>query len=155
MHEHLWHHPGEKETEQAQSEPEICPIMSIFHDLQRIALEVHSSIEVLFVEGLHWDLAFAMVFGSVFFAVKLEIVFHGTSRKAGLLILSRRYRRSYVPKSGEYGYTGEDCKKDPGEKSSIDLTSKVAWNQRKKGTKEQVGKVVAARRISRQRRIFD
>ena len=45
--------------------------MAVFHHLQCIAFEVDGAIEVQFVKGLHWDLAFAMILGSILLIVKL------------------------------------------------------------------------------------
>lgn len=125
MHDYLWHHTSKKISEQAECEPEVCPIVSIFHHFQGITFEVDGSIEVHFVKGLHWYLALAMVFRSIPFAVELQVMLHWSTWESSLLVFSRRYRGSYVPEGGEDGNTGEDGEEDIGEEASVDLTRQV------------------------------
>ena len=94
MHDHLWHHTSEKEAEQADCEPEVCPVVAVFHHLQCIAFEVNGAIEVHLVEGLHWYLALAMVFRSIVCAMELQVILHWSTWVSSLLILSRGYRGS-------------------------------------------------------------
>ena len=71
MHEHFRYHASQEETEQADCESKICPIVSVLHNFQCIALEVDGTIKVHFMEGFHWYFAFPMVFGAVVLAVKV------------------------------------------------------------------------------------
>lgn len=80
MHKHLRYHAGEEVSEQTQCEPEASPIVPVLHNFQSIALEVDSTIKVHFVKGFHWDLALAMVFGSVLLAMEVKVVLNRTTR---------------------------------------------------------------------------
>lgn len=74
---------------QAHGETEAGPVVSVLKGVQSVTLEVHLSIEVLLEENFHGNLALAPVFGSVAFAVEVEVVFHGAARVLGLLVLTR------------------------------------------------------------------
>lgn len=155
MHEHFRHHTSQEEAEKTNGKPEICPVMSILHHFQCIALEVHGAIEVHLVESLHGDLGFAMVFGPVLFAVELEVMFHWSSGKSGLFVLSWGYGGGEVPKGRQDGNASEDSKENPCEEPPIDLSGKVGRDQGQKSTEENVGEIVAASRVCRKRSILD
>lgn len=91
VHNYLWHHSSEEEAEQAKCESKVCPVMSVFHHLQGIAFEVDGTVEVHFVKGLHWDLAFTMVLCSILLIVEVQIMLHWSTWISSLFILSRRY----------------------------------------------------------------
>lgn len=76
MHDYLWHHTSQEKSKKADSESEVCPVVPILHNLQCIALEVYSSIKILFMESLHRYLAFAMIFCSIALLVKFEVMLH-------------------------------------------------------------------------------
>ena len=91
MHNHLWHHTSEEEAEQAKCEPEIGPVMSVLHHLQSVTVKVDGTVEVHFMKSLHWYFAFAMILGSMLFAVEMQIMLHRSAWISSLLIFSRRY----------------------------------------------------------------
>lgn len=91
MHDYLRHHASQKESEKAHSEPEICPVVSVFHNLQRISFEIDHPVEVHLMEGFHRNLAFPMVFGSVTLLVELEVMLHRSTRVSSFLVLSWGY----------------------------------------------------------------
>lgn len=92
MQEHLRDEASQEMLVQAHREPEASPVVSVLHAVKSITLEVNLPSEVLLVEGLHGDLALAVVLGAVMLAVELEVVFNRTTRVLGLLILSRGHR---------------------------------------------------------------
>lgn len=56
---------NERENEvfaEADCELEADPVVTVFQGLQAVAIEVHFTVEVFFVECLHGDLALSMVF---------------------------------------------------------------------------------------------
>ena len=128
MHDYLWHHTSEEEAEQADGESEVCPVMPVFHHLQGVTFEINGAIKVHLVKGFHGYLAFAMVFRPILLAVELQIMLHWSPWKTSLVIFSRRYRGSQIPKGSEYGDTGEQGEEYPGEEPSIDLTGQVGWD---------------------------
>ncbi len=94
MHNHFWHHTSEEEAEQADGEPEVCPVMAVFHHLQSIAFEVDGAIEVHLVKGLHWYFAFAMVLCSILVTVEVQIMLYWSTWISSLLVFSWGYRGS-------------------------------------------------------------
>lgn len=65
MHDDFGHHAGQEEPEKTNGEAEASPVMSVFHDLESVSIEVDLAVEVHLVESLHWDLVPAPVFLSV------------------------------------------------------------------------------------------
>lgn len=88
MHDDLRHHPSQEKPKQTERKFPIGPIMSILHDLQRIAFEVDLLIEVHLMKCFHWDLAFAMVPCSILLIVEMQIVFDRPTRVPCLLVLT-------------------------------------------------------------------
>lgn len=64
--------------------------MSVLQHLQRITLEVHLSVKVHLMEGLHGNLGFAMVLGTVMLAQEVKVILDRTAGILGLFILSWR-----------------------------------------------------------------
>ena len=98
MHYDLWHHARQEEAKEAQSEPEIGPIVSIFHNLQCIAFEIHRPVEIHFVKCLHWYFTFAMIPCSILLIMKLKVMFHRSAGISSFLIFAGRDGRSSIPK---------------------------------------------------------
>ena len=71
VHKHFRNHAGEEESEQTQREAEVGPIVSVFHNLQGIALEVDSTIKVQLVECFHRNRGFAVIFSLVILTVEV------------------------------------------------------------------------------------
>lgn len=61
MHNDLGDHAGQKVATKADGELPIGPVVSIFHDLQGVALEVDFAIKVHLVKGFHRYLVLAIV----------------------------------------------------------------------------------------------
>jgi len=75
--------------------------MSVFHYLQRIAIEVNLAIEVHIVEGLHGNLAGASVLELVGFVLEGQVVFDRATRERGLFVLARTERGREVPEADQ------------------------------------------------------
>ena len=71
MHQHLGYHTSQKETVQAQRHPEVRPVMSIFHNLQSITLEINIAVKIHLVECLHRNLALSVVLRPITLFLKL------------------------------------------------------------------------------------
>ena len=100
MHEHLGYHASQKETVQAQRHPEVRPVMSIFHNLQRITLEIDIGVEIHFMERLHGDLALSMILRPITIFVEVQIMLNPTPGQSSFLILARRDSRGNGPEGG-------------------------------------------------------
>lgn len=97
MHDNLWDHPSEEIFEQAEREPKIGPIMSIFHYVQGIPLEVHLLIKVHLMEGLHWNLRSAMILRPMPLFPEMQIMLYRAARVSCFLVLPRRNDGSDIP----------------------------------------------------------
>jgi hypothetical protein len=53
--------------------------MSIFHDFQTIAIEVHLTVKVHIVEGLHWNLVPASILELIGLILECKVVFDGAA----------------------------------------------------------------------------
>ena len=91
VHDDLWYHSGQEEPEEAQGEAEVCPVVSVFHDLEGVTFEVNKTVKVHLVEGLHWNLVLATVLEAIRLAVELEVVLDWAAGVARLLIFARRH----------------------------------------------------------------
>lgn len=140
---------------ETHGETEIGPIMSEFESLQSIHLEVHLAIEVLLVEGLHGNLALAMVGGTVMLAVEVQIVLDGTATVLGLLSLAGRDRRSHGPEGHENGDGCEESEENGGVETASDLTSQVPGDHDHQEDHQSIGEAVTTRGVRRNRSILD
>lgn len=104
MHDNLRHHSSQEILVQAPGELELGPVMSVLKHLQRITLEVHLSVKVHLMEGLHGDLGLAMVLGTIMLAQEVQVVLDRTAGILGLFILSRRDGR----RNGPVGHQDRD-----------------------------------------------
>lgn len=90
VNKHLRDHSSQEELEERQSELEASPIVTVFQNLQTIALERNITLEVHLMEGFHGDLSLALELQRILLLVELEITFDGLSRKLDLLVPPRR-----------------------------------------------------------------
>ncbi len=86
VHDDLRNHAEQEIPDEADGEPEACPIVSIFHDLQTVAIELHIPVKVHLVEGLHGNLGPAMVLGLIGGLLEGEVVLDGAAGESGLLV---------------------------------------------------------------------
>ena len=113
MHYDLWNHPRKEVFEQADGESEVCPVMPVFHDFQRIALEVDSSFKIHLVKRLHGDLVLPTILDPVILTSKVEVMLGRPTRISRFLILPGRNCRRDTPKGHENGHRGEYSDEDP------------------------------------------
>ena len=90
MHNNLGDHASQEEPVQADCEPEACPVVPVFHDLEHVSFDVDFAIEVHLVESLHGDLAPTAVLRLIRVFVEGKVMLDWKSRVFGLLILARR-----------------------------------------------------------------
>lgn len=88
VHNDFWCELEKNELEQAEGEPEACPIMSVLHHLQHVAIELDVAIKVHVVEGLHGDLGISAVSRPVELILERKIVLNGATWNSGLLGLA-------------------------------------------------------------------
>ena len=89
MHEHLGKEAGQEEPIEADCELEAGPVVSVFHDFERVTIEVDVAIEVHLVKGLHWDLASSAVLQCVVLIAEVEVVLHRATWVFCFLVLAR------------------------------------------------------------------
>lgn len=121
MHDNLRHKLEEEKLEQAHCEPEACPVMSIFHNLQTVPVEVNIAIKVHVMERLHWDFVPASVLELIGLFLECKVVFDRAAWNSGLFGLARTEGRGKVPKSHQDWDCSEETEKDAGLESSADF----------------------------------
>lgn len=129
--------------------------MSVFHDLQRISVEVNLAIKVHIVERLHWDLIGSSVLELVGLILEGKVVFYRAPGDCGLLVLARTEGRGEVPEANQDRDRCEETEEDAGLESTTDLPGEVCWDDRDERNEEDVGEAFISRTISRQRSILD
>ena len=103
--------------------------MSIFHDLQTITLEIHSAVEVHLMKCLHWNLALAVISGTIFLLMKLKVMLQGPPWVSNFLIFPRRDPGGNNPEYPQYGQGRENTKNGPCEEAATDFPCKISRYQ--------------------------
>lgn len=155
MHNDLRDHPHQEKSEETQGKFPIRPVMPVFHNLQSIALEVDLSVKIHLMERLHRDLDLAMIPRSILLVVKMQIVFHGTTRVSCFFVLPWRNGRGDVPKGTEDGNAGENCEEEGCTNSSPNFSCNEPGNDDDEDDKECIGEIFAAGGICRKRGILN
>ena len=86
--------------------------MSVFEDLQSVAIELDISVKIHVVEGLHWDFVSSPVLDPVGLVLEGKVVFDGASRVSGLFVYARSKGRMESPECQQDGDRGEETKED-------------------------------------------
>lgn len=144
MHDDLGNHPREEESEQAQREAEVRPIVPVLHHLQAIPLEIHFARKVHLVERLHGDLALTAVFLPIVLALEGEVVLHGPAGVARLFIFAGGDGRGDGPEDHDERDGGEEGEEEPCEEATAELAGKVAGDEGEQGDEEGVGELLVA-----------
>lgn len=129
----------EDKFEQAQGKCEACPIMSVFQNLQTIAIELDVSIKVHVVESLHGDLVCASVLELVGLILECKVVLDRAPGVSGFLVLARTEPRMEGPECNENGDCCKEAEEDSSLQSTPDFPGHVEGNETKKGEQENVG----------------
>lgn len=140
---------------ESHGEAEVGPVVSELQGFKSVALEINLSIEVLFVENLHGNLALAAVGGTVMLVVEMKVVLDGATSILGLLVLARRNGRSHGPEGHQDGDGREDSKEDSGVETTTDLASQVPRNKQQQRVKQDVRETIAACSVCGDGGIFD
>lgn len=125
MHNDLGDHASKEVLDQTEGEAEASPVMSVLEGLQAVTVELDVAVKVHLVEGLHGDLALAMVLGLVFGLLEGEVVLDGAAGELGLLSLARRDGRDCEPESTEERRRGEDGEEEGKLKPTANLPREV------------------------------
>ena len=155
MHDHFWYHPSKEVPKQTNREPEICPIVPVLHDLQRIAFEVHCTVKIHLLKRLHRYFVLPPVLAPILLISKLEIMFDRPTRVSSFFILPGRYPGCNAPEGHENWYRGKDGDEEPCENATTDLPGKVGGNEGDQGEKNGIGKALAPRSVSREGSILN
>jgi hypothetical protein len=129
VHQHFGNEAGKEVLEQSQRKAEAGPVMSVLQYIESITLKINLAVEVLLVESLHGNLALAMIFDTVMFAVELQVVLNRAARILGFLVLARRHGRGHGPEEHQDRNGSEDGEEDGGVETSSDLAGKVPRNK--------------------------
>jgi len=97
VHNDFWHKAEEYMVEQAKSKSEACPVMSIFHNLQAVPIEIDFSIKIHGIESLHWNLVFPAILSLIGRIFEGKIVFDWATGVSGLFVLARSEHRCESP----------------------------------------------------------
>lgn len=155
VHDNLGHHASQEEPIQAQRESETSPIVSVFQHLEHITLNINTTVKVLLIESLKWNLATSAILRLVCIRVESEVVLDGQTRVRSLFILAGRKRRREGPVGCENGDGGEDGEEDAEFEATTDFPGEVERNQGDGREEEGIGESVIAGCISRKRCVFD
>lgn len=127
VHDQLRNHAKQEKLDQTNGKSEASPVMTVFHDLEAVALEINISIKVHFMESLHWDLVQTTVLGTISFLFKVEIEFNRTAGKLRLLIAARANRRNDEPPRGQKRKIDEQSEKYESLEPTAKLPFQIVW----------------------------
>lgn len=147
VHQHFRDEAEQEVLEQARSELEVGPVMTVLENLKSITLEVNFAVEVLLVEDLHRNLALAAVGGTVVLTVEVQVVLNGEATVLGLLGLAGRDGGGDGPEGDENGESGEDGEEDGGVEATADLAGQVPGHHDQEGDHQAIGEAIAARGV--------
>ena len=136
MHNYLRYHPKEEIPEETRREAECCPVMAIFHDVERVSIEVNVAIEIHFVESLHGNFLLAFIPCPILLSLETDIMLYRPSGKFSFLVHTRRESRSQGPEHNEDGQKQGYHKKHPREKAPSNLQGEIARNDKQQGDKK-------------------
>lgn len=155
VHDDFGHHASKEEPEERQSEAEVGPVVTVLHDLEGVAVEVDIAVKVLLVEGLHGDLAAAVVLGAVGLLVELEVVLNRGTRVASLLVLAGSVAGGNGPESHQDGDGSQNGKEDPCLETTTDLVGHVAGDTAEESEEDIVVERLATSCVGGERSVLD
>jgi hypothetical protein len=155
VHDHFWNHTSNEEVGKGKGESEASPVVSVFQDLQAVAIEVNCAVEVHFEKGPHWDLVTAAVLGRIGLLVELQVVLDRAPWVFGLLILARGKDRSTQPDTDKDREGSEEGKEDGRLQAATNLPGKVHWYKAQEAKEQEVGEALGSRGIGREGSILD
>ena len=155
VHNDLGHHAGKEKPEEGQSEAEVGPVVTVLHDLKSVAVEVDITVEVLLVEGLHGDLAAAVVLCAIGLLVELEVVLNGGTGVASLLVLAGSVARGNGPEGHEDRDGSQETEEDPGLEATTNLVGHVGGDAAEESEQDIVVERLAASCIGGERGVLD
>jgi hypothetical protein len=144
VHDELGNHAQQEVLDQADSETEAGPVVTVLHDLQAVAFEVDITVKVHLVEGLHGDLVGAMVLGTIGLLLEIKIVLNRTAGVFGLGRLTGGDGRDEKPPSRQDGDIKEDGKEDEGLETATNLPLQPEGNAQQEGEQDLVVEGVGA-----------
>ena len=103
MHDYFRSEGEENMFKETGSESEAGPVVSIFHHLQAITVEINLTIKVHIVECLHRNLVLASVLQPIGLVLERKVMLDWTSWESDFLIFARSHGRYHAPKSEEKG----------------------------------------------------
>lgn len=121
MHDHLGDEGQNEVSAEANGPVEVGPVVPVLEGLEDVAVKIDVTVEVHLVEGLHGDLALAVVLELVGAVLEGEVVLDGAARQLDLLILAGAHGRGRHPETGEDGKGGEEAEENGGLATATDL----------------------------------
>jgi len=89
VHNNFWDKAKKYMVEEAKSKSEAGPVMSIFHNLQTVSIEIHLSIKVHGIERLHGNLILSAVLSLIGRIFESQVVFNWATWESSFLVLAR------------------------------------------------------------------
>jgi hypothetical protein len=154
VHDDLWCKLEKDELEQAQGESEAGPVVSVFKNLQSIAIEVNLAIKVHVVECLHGNLVAPAILGLIRSILEGKVVLNWAARERCLLGLARAERGCQIPEADQNRDGCEDAKENSSLEAPTDFPGQICGNNSNEGEQEEVRESLTARSIGWKRSIF-
>lgn len=155
MHENLGDHAEEEELDETNGETEASPVMSVFHGLKAVTLEVNVAVKVHLMESLHGDLVVTTVLESIGVLLEIKVVLDRASRETSLVILAGADGRDDQPEGAKDGDVDNESNEDGSLDTKAKLPAQVVGNHGQGGDEGIVVEGVGARAIGRERSILD
>jgi hypothetical protein len=155
VHDNLRCEAEEDELEEADSEPEARPVMSVLQHLEAVTVEVDIALKVHVVEGLHGDLVPSTVLELIRMVLEGQVVLDWAARELDFFVLAGDEGRRDTPEGDEDRDGGEEAEEDCGLQATTDLPRQVEGDNEEEKEEELVGKAVTTGAVRREGSIFD
>lgn len=107
--------------EQGKGKAEACPVVSVLHNLQAVAIEIDIASKVHAVKGLQWNFVRSSILKLIGLVFECKVMLNRASWVFGFFISAGREGGCEVPVGNQNWDRGEETKEDGGLQASTEF----------------------------------
>lgn len=143
------------ELEQLRGEGEVCPVVTVFQDLEDVTVESDVTIEIHLGKGDKRNLVLSTPFGLVLLTLEGDVVLNGTAGELDFAVGAGTVGRVVGPEGDEERENQNESEEGPGLPSLTDEVGKEGRDTDQYGGEEVVGETLVTGSIGGQGGIVD
>lgn len=155
MNQNLWEESEQEELEETDGEAPSSPVVSQFHSLQAVHLELNLAVKVHFMESLHWNLVLSAVLLSILGVLETKVVLDTLSRELDLFVDTATDTGESRPEGHENWDSGQGSEEEEGPETSSNLVLEVVWDNEENTNHQKIVKGSATGTFCWERSILD